>query len=593
MNLVKYCLHIEKGDNSSVSVLAAGKNISHIKTKANNHQPNDNSRENILSESNHQSKEDIISSNFFSRNWHKLEKIIYSKPQNEEVNILSKIILVEKLLDYKNTSVTALDIYKFLSSNKSWPYKKALRIRMEALLLKEIDLVIVNSKRNVTRYIRENINVTKNTKKNSIEGLLSKKQISNIFTEYPPISFNGQKAYYHFAIAFNKNINDGKTIKNLWKSGYLSTNPIKQKDFYEKNHYLITRDDTRDRIKHFISNNSFKIAKENFVFLKNKQDISNFKTRILLRKHDDKAIRLFKSIDSKYYTKELVHDYLEYNKKGTINPGEVKKLIDSNFIAHKDRNINKKVRDIQSYMTRELIENRRYQDAYDIISEHFSGNSKIDLSQGEFMAGWIAFRFLDKPSLAKEHFTKFLSYVSTPVSKSRGNYWLAKTLIKEGKLREASIILKNNFILYPYCFYGQLSSLLANDKNINFDIAFHRISSKSNIKSHRIDNNKKSNNVKNKLKEDDSTYNNIIKSYKFKIAKVSSKYKLHNIYQQYMVSIINNINNHNYILKIVDLFNNSHPHHQLWIAKIAVQKNLLLINKAFPIPSTLPQPSLT
>ncbi|WP_299921199.1 lytic transglycosylase domain-containing protein [uncultured Pelagimonas sp.] len=64
-------------------------------------------------------------------------------------------------------------------------------------------------------------------------------------------------------------------------------------------------------------------------------------------------------------------------------------------------------------------------EAYNIASSHHlvDGSSFADL---EWLSGYLALRFLDKPDLALQHFTNFRAGVWTPISLGRAGYWIGR-----------------------------------------------------------------------------------------------------------------------------------------------------------------------
>ncbi len=82
--------------------------------------------------------------------------------------------------------------------------------------------------------------------------------------------------------------------------------------------------------------------------------------------------------------------------------------------------------------------------------------TRAQIADAEWLAGWIALRFQNRPAIAMGHFQSMLSVVSYPVSLARGSYWSARAAEAMNDValaarwyREAS--------LYPTVFYGQLS----------------------------------------------------------------------------------------------------------------------------------------
>ena len=113
---------------------------------------------------------------------------------------------------------------------------------------------------------------------------------------------------------------------------------------------------------------------------------------------------------------------------------------------------------IQCYLAREYIENKRFNDAYIVASVHFA-ESSANISDAEFLSGWLALRFLNKPQLAIKHFKKFAQVVKTPISISRGMYWLGRAYAKNGQQEEARKLYERAAHQFGYTFYGQVATL--------------------------------------------------------------------------------------------------------------------------------------
>jgi soluble lytic murein transglycosylase len=73
-------------------------------------------------------------------------------------------------------------------------------------------------------------------------------------------------------------------------------------------------------------------------------------------------------------------------------------------------------------LARDALKDKRYQLAYDIVSRHglVSGGGFAD---AEFLSGWIALRYLNKPDAALKHFQTLAGGVSLPISVARAYYW--------------------------------------------------------------------------------------------------------------------------------------------------------------------------
>ena len=95
-------------------------------------------------------------------------------------------------------------------------------------------------------------------------------------------------------------------------------------------------------------------------------------------------------------------------------------------------------------------------EAYRVASEHgFSGGSQF--ADSEWLAGWIALRFLRQPEVAARHFLAMFENVRHPVSRARGAYWLARTAAAMGDTQTAAL-WHETAAQHAVAFYGQLSA---------------------------------------------------------------------------------------------------------------------------------------
>ncbi|MGQ5701968.1 transglycosylase SLT domain-containing protein [Sandaracinobacteroides sp. A072] len=84
-------------------------------------------------------------------------------------------------------------------------------------------------------------------------------------------------------------------------------------------------------------------------------------------------------------------------------------------------------------------------------------SERIDLSDTEWLAGWIALRRIGRAGDAVRHFTTFNQAVTTPISQSRGDYWLGRAEKARGNGAAANAAFKRAAAQFDY-FYGQLAA---------------------------------------------------------------------------------------------------------------------------------------
>ena len=76
--------------------------------------------------------------------------------------------------------------------------------------------------------------------------------------------------------------------------------------------------------------------------------------------------------------------------------------------------------------------------------------------EGEWLAGWIALRFLHDPKTATTHFTRLYNGVVSPISKARAAYWLGRAADDLKKPDEAKKWYADA-ARWPTTYYGQLA----------------------------------------------------------------------------------------------------------------------------------------
>jgi soluble lytic murein transglycosylase len=109
-------------------------------------------------------------------------------------------------------------------------------------------------------------------------------------------------------------------------------------------------------------------------------------------------------------------------------------------------------------VARDLIETRQPDSAYELASAP-TGSDAGDEAERAFLAGWIALRYLDDPGRAEPHFRQILEIGTTPITRSRGYYWLGRALSARGDTTGANQAYAQA-MSYGETFYGQAASTI-------------------------------------------------------------------------------------------------------------------------------------
>ena len=111
----------------------------------------------------------------------------------------------------------------------------------------------------------------------------------------------------------------------------------------------------------------------------------------------------------------------------------------------------------RSYHVRRAVEAREFEDAYRLVSRHrqLSGG---DYAEAEWLSGWLALRFINRPKTAFRHFVRLYDRVVAPVRQARAAYWAGRAA---AALRDqaGAVAWYRRAALHSASFYGQLASV--------------------------------------------------------------------------------------------------------------------------------------
>jgi soluble lytic murein transglycosylase len=119
--------------------------------------------------------------------------------------------------------------------------------------------------------------------------------------------------------------------------------------------------------------------------------------------------------------------------------------------------------------------------AYEIAAKHglTSGDGYIE---AEFLAGWIALRFLNDPHTALRHFLSLRRAATSSKSITLGEYWLGRTALALGD-KNSAFIHFHGAAKYPQYFYGQLARQSLDTRPAHLDVTLSPLPTESDTKS--------------------------------------------------------------------------------------------------------------
>ncbi|PTQ74818.1 soluble lytic murein transglycosylase [Celeribacter persicus] len=108
-------------------------------------------------------------------------------------------------------------------------------------------------------------------------------------------------------------------------------------------------------------------------------------------------------------------------------------------------------------LARQMMRDGKEQIAYSVATRHGLTPDQDDYADLEWLAGYVALRYLKEPGKALDHFNRFRMAVSTPISLGRAGYWEGRALEAMGAKDDAAAAYAFG-AQFQTSFYGLLSA---------------------------------------------------------------------------------------------------------------------------------------
>ncbi|MCS6891016.1 MAG: lytic transglycosylase domain-containing protein [Rhodovarius sp.] len=109
-------------------------------------------------------------------------------------------------------------------------------------------------------------------------------------------------------------------------------------------------------------------------------------------------------------------------------------------------------------LARRLLRQGDARSAYRLAAEHGQPGPGLARQEAEFLAGFIALRFLGDARRAEAHFARVAEGAESPITLSRAHYWRGRALAEQNRLPAAREAYQRA-AAFPVAFYGQLAAL--------------------------------------------------------------------------------------------------------------------------------------
>lgn len=280
---------------------------------------------------------------------------------------------------------------------------------------------------------------------------LSAAEVSRWFRDYPPQTAEGMNRFIGVLRNTGSDAEARQVLREWWPTVNLA--PAQQADVIARHAALFDRDAHIARYGVLMDRKSYanaralarvlgrgypELTEARIVLASGQAGVDGVVARVPAALEDDpglmyERLRWRRKNDQDFGAIELLHKMPPADK--LANPAE----------WWAERNI----------IARRLIERKQYESAYLLVKKHGMKEGP-SFAEGEFLAGWLALRFLNKPFEAFEHFERLYNNAATPISKARGAYWAARASEKLGHTdiaREWDRVAAT----HQTTFYGQMS----------------------------------------------------------------------------------------------------------------------------------------
>jgi len=328
---------------------------------------------------------------------------------------LARKLLVWLYATESKLPIHAPDLIAFTRNNKDWPRLHAIRLKIE-----------------------ENIGDS-----------ISPTETITWFNENPPETADGIKAYMRALLATNQHDRAKHALKSFWQRAALNKkDTVGLIGIYAR---FLTAEDHTKRLNRMLWDGRYTEAEALLPFVSAHDRAIGHARLALAQNLRDANARIQQLTPAQLQDEGVIFERMRWRRRRGMDSGALEMLAQKPAAPAEpaawwgEMNI----------LARRKLEEKDYRGAYDIIKRHKMSEGS-GYAQAEWLAGWIALRFLKQPSEAFSRFSKLYDKVGSAISKSRAAYWAARA----AEALPDSVLAKTwhqKAAAYPSTFYGQLS----------------------------------------------------------------------------------------------------------------------------------------
>ena len=342
-------------------------------------------------------------------------KEFYAQSKRLSDPLAKKIILYYYLVT-QGTSASFKQLSTFINGNPHWPKMSSLKKRAEEAMSND----------------------------------LSSQAVLNYFGNEPPISTEGWVQYIRALLDVGDEDKARRIIRQTWITKNFSRRP--EQYFYKRYRGYLTKKDHLHRLDRLLWQGK-KWPARRMLWKVSSVHRAQAEARLMLRHrfgNVDKAIS--KVPTSQLNDPGLVFERLRWRrKKGRYEQSLELITAPQNNLVYPEKWWTER-----AHLARIALKKGHITTAYRLVKKHRLKMGS-DFAEAEWLAGWIALRFLEEPETASMHFERMYKLVKYPISRARGAYWMGratKALGKKDVSNKWFKIAANQTTTY----YGQLAA---------------------------------------------------------------------------------------------------------------------------------------
>lgn len=269
------------------------------------------------------------------------------------------------------------------------------------------------------------------------------------FSQHPPLTAAGWEAYLTALARKGQQFRGEGLFRDWWHSAAIPSND--QTRLINRYKNTLSRQDHLKRLDRIIYDKSYTSARALASHLGTGYP-ELVEARIALRNKKKGVQRAVDKVPASLRNNSgLIYDRIVWRRKNGNVQGAIDLLMNSPAI--RDDSIAKLWWRERHILARDLIEEKRRIEAYDLLNQH-KQTAALGFSQAEWLKGWLALRYLGRPHQAFQSFEKMYNAVTTPISRARGAYWAGRAAETLGQSDVAKLWYQTA-AQYPTTFYGQ------------------------------------------------------------------------------------------------------------------------------------------